>query len=369
MRQADHLVRLSQTEKGKQMNQPAEQKAVAERQGIVAWAAQAYGVDPGKVIGILNATCFSQGKGEDPATDAEVASLMIVARAYGLNPFLRELFAFRDKKGGIVPVVGVDGWSRIINDKTQFDGLEFRYPPDATKDAPEWIECVIYRKDRSHPTIVRERLSECKRSTGPWQSHPSRMLRHKALIQCARVAFGFAGIYDEDEAQRIIEAEVTVVPADTPPERSATARLKNALVGAEEPTKAPTVEAPPESAPNLQERVAKAITDLQEHKDTETMRLFAEELPDDVRGHDDFTKAFAKRLGELNAAASKAIEGGGRAPGTPRMRKLYVEKMEKVADLDTLNVMYDETRGFDWPPADGALLSECFEKRKKELQG
>jgi hypothetical protein len=31
------------------------------------------------------------------------------------------------------------------------------------------------------------------------------MLRHKALIQCARVAFGFSGIYDPDEAERIVE--------------------------------------------------------------------------------------------------------------------------------------------------------------------
>jgi hypothetical protein len=34
---------------------------------------------------------------------------------------------------------------------------------------------------------------------------PKRMHRHKSLIQGARVAFGFAGIYDEDEAHRIIE--------------------------------------------------------------------------------------------------------------------------------------------------------------------
>jgi len=31
------------------------------------------------------------------------------------------------------------------------------------------------------------------------------MLRHKAMIQCARLAFGFAGIYDQDEAERIAE--------------------------------------------------------------------------------------------------------------------------------------------------------------------
>jgi hypothetical protein len=31
-------------------------------------------------------------------------------------------------------------------------------------------------------------------------------LRHKTLIQGSRIAFGFAGIYDEDEARRIIDA-------------------------------------------------------------------------------------------------------------------------------------------------------------------
>jgi hypothetical protein len=51
-------------------------------------------------------------------------------------------------------------------------------------------------------------MSEVNRGTQPWKSHPRRMLRHKALIQCARIAFGFAGIYDEDEAERIVEAQV-----------------------------------------------------------------------------------------------------------------------------------------------------------------
>jgi hypothetical protein len=52
---------------------------------------------------------------------------------------------------------------------------------------------------------VTEYLSECKRGTQPWQSHPKRMLRHKAMIQCARLAFGYVGIYDQDEAERIVD--------------------------------------------------------------------------------------------------------------------------------------------------------------------
>jgi hypothetical protein len=34
------------------------------------------------------------------------------------------------------------------------------------------------------------------------------MLRHKAIIQCARVAFAFTGIKDEDDAEVISAAEV-----------------------------------------------------------------------------------------------------------------------------------------------------------------
>jgi hypothetical protein len=34
------------------------------------------------------------------------------------------------------------------------------------------------------------------------------MLRHKAMIQCARIAFGFGGIYEQDEAERIVENSI-----------------------------------------------------------------------------------------------------------------------------------------------------------------
>lgn len=151
--------------------------------------------DPQELVATLKATAFRSN-----ATDAQFNVLMIVATQYGLNPFTREIYAFPDKNNGITPVVGVDGWARIINSHPQFDGMEF------TSDA-ESCTCKIYRKDRNHPTTVTEYLEECKRNTQPWNSHPRRMLRHKAMIQAARLAFGFGGIYDEDEAERIETAE------------------------------------------------------------------------------------------------------------------------------------------------------------------
>lgn len=170
------------------------------------------GVD---LINTLKATAF---KGD--VSDAQMTALLVVANQYRLNPWTKEIYAFPDKKNGIVPVVGVDGWARIINSHPQFDGMEFSYSdelvqmPSAASKAPAWIECSMFRKDRTRPVVVREYLDECYREpfkgqygvvNGPWQSHPKRFLRHKATIQCARLAFGFGGIYDQDEADRIIE--------------------------------------------------------------------------------------------------------------------------------------------------------------------
>ena len=124
-------------------------------------------------------------------------ALLIVADQYGLNPFTREIFAFDDKRVGIVPVVSVDGWARILNDHPQFDGLDFKFGRRRTRQIPmpTWCECTIYRKDRTHPIAVREFFAEVSRDTGPWKSHPRRMLRHKTLIQCARIALGFSVEY------------------------------------------------------------------------------------------------------------------------------------------------------------------------------
>lgn len=195
--------------------------------------AQKFGVEAGVLLTTLKSTCFKQKDGV-PVSDEQMVALLVVADQYNLNPFLKQIYAYPDKKGaGIVPVVGVDGWAAVINNHKEFDGADFTWAAnvvelDGAKPCPEWVECTIRRKDRN-PVTVREYLDECYRPPfsgesrdgkpyrvpGPWQSHTKRMLRHKALIQCSRVAFALTGIYDEDEAARIIEAEVV----DTQPRK------------------------------------------------------------------------------------------------------------------------------------------------------
>lgn len=171
-------------------------KAIAKSEprqapSLLAKMAAKYSVDADKMMVTLKSTAF-QGN----VSNEQMMALLIVADQYNLNPWTKEIYAFPDKNG-IVPVVGVDGWARIINEDKNFDGMAF-------DQDDEKCTCTIYRKDRNHPVAVTEYLSECHRNTGPWKSHPKRMLRHKSMIQCARLAFGFGGIYDQDEAERIV---------------------------------------------------------------------------------------------------------------------------------------------------------------------
>lgn len=162
--------------------------------------ASKYSVEPSKLLETLKSTLMPK------ATNEELLAFVVVANRYGLNPFTREIYAFPGRSGGITPVVSVDGWIHLMNSHAQFDGVNF-----VTEDIdgkPYSVTAKIYVKTRTHPVEVTEYLSECVLPTQPWKSHPRRMLRHKALIQAARLAFGFSGISDEEEAGGSISAAI-----------------------------------------------------------------------------------------------------------------------------------------------------------------
>ena len=166
-------------------------------------------------------------KGKDrPATNEEFVSFIVVANQYNLNPLTKEIYAFPDKQGGIIPIVATDGWNNLMTSHKNYKAHYYkesdkRVTMTNAKPCPEWMEIHIVKKDDSE-VVVREYLDECfngnkKNRSGayyasPWDTHTKRMLRHKTKIQGAREAFGFGGIFDEDEGERIIDmghAEVT----------------------------------------------------------------------------------------------------------------------------------------------------------------
>jgi hypothetical protein len=188
-----------------QMNVPAK----IEKPMLLEFMADKYGLKPQEFANTVRATC-----GMPKASAEEFAAFMMVCKEYDLNPILREVYAFPKQGGGIVPIVGIDGWLNLINKQPMCDGFEFDVHHS---DSGELIAmtCRMYRKDRAHPVEVTEYLSECIRQTAPWKM-AHRMLRHKVLMQAGRYAFGFSGIYDDDDARAIAAAEAVDI---TPPQR------------------------------------------------------------------------------------------------------------------------------------------------------
>lgn len=176
--------------------------------------AKKFGIPSDAVFRVLRATAFSQSKAQQVVTEEQMVALLNVALEYNLNPFVKQIYAYPDRSG-IIPVVGADGWLKIINEHPEFNGMDINYSDKIIEigkrkhQLPEWLSCTIYRKDRAVQTTIREYTKELFRDLDgntPWNTHPNRMLRHKIISQAARVCFSFTGIYDPDEAQRILEA-------------------------------------------------------------------------------------------------------------------------------------------------------------------
>jgi hypothetical protein len=192
-----------------------------------------FGVAPAMVIETVRQLVF-RPKPTDVITDADICAYLIVVDEYGFNPFLRECYAFKDKWGNIQPVVGVDGWIRLGNEAMGnvdvcdadgcpiirdgeavrkrvrlLEGVEFEWEWEGGKVGKVPVSCtaIVHRRDRTRPTVVTEYFDECVQPTEPWKKWPKRMLRHKALIQGYRVAFGFTRIIDEDEMERVLSLQ------------------------------------------------------------------------------------------------------------------------------------------------------------------
>ena len=185
-------------------------KTTESKPSALALMASRLNVDQEKMLATLKGTVFQK------ATNEEMLALVVVANTYDLNPFLKELYAFPAKGGGIVPIVSVDGWNKMLIRQPDFDGIEFEFV-DKEDGSPHSCTATVHVKNRSHAVKVTEYFDECKRNTDPWNNMPRRMLRNRTLCQASRMAFGISGVYNDDEAHAVVNVDSTVTPAEPPP--------------------------------------------------------------------------------------------------------------------------------------------------------
>jgi hypothetical protein len=117
-----------------------------------------------------------------------ILSLLRSMQNLQLDPLCEEIGFTKYDDGQWQVLITIEGCSKLLNHHPQFNGLVFNQADTQVEGVPEWIECSIYRKDRVLPTTVREYLLEVRSENTIWQKMPRRMLRHRALQQCVRLA-------------------------------------------------------------------------------------------------------------------------------------------------------------------------------------
>lgn len=180
----------------------AETEAVEEKRSIVKTMADRYGLDVKSFMQLLSKTILPKN-----ITQEQAASFLLVCERYDLDPFASEVYAFA-ANGTVKALIGVDGYVSIAQRNPAFDGISYEEVSDKDGNVIG-ITCKVKRRDRSDPTVITEWLEECRGNSPMWKKMPRRMLRHKATIQCIRLALGLSGLGDLDEYRENID----LVPA------------------------------------------------------------------------------------------------------------------------------------------------------------
>jgi len=119
-----------------------------------------------------------------------ILTLLRMMQNLHLDPLKEEIGFTQYEDGHWQVFISIDGYSKLLNEHRQFNGLVFNQADTLIEGVPEWIECSIFRRDRMIPITVREYFVEVRNSHELWQKMPRRMLRHRALQQCVRLAIG-----------------------------------------------------------------------------------------------------------------------------------------------------------------------------------
>ena len=167
------------------------------------------------------------------ATDDDMKYCMGVAKAFNLNPILKQIY-FVPRKSKvdnkwiekIEPLAGRDSFLTLAHRSKRFDGIEsyvdIKQVPILTNDKwdikDELVAIAkVWVKGSEKPFIVEVNYSEYVQKTNAgeitkfWKDKPHTMLKKVAESQCLRKAFDITGLYDESEIRNdseIIETQI-----------------------------------------------------------------------------------------------------------------------------------------------------------------
>lgn len=170
------------------------------------------------------------------ASDAEMQYCIGVAKAFNLNPILKQIYFVprRSKVNDqwiekIEPLAGRDSFLTLAHRSGKFDGIESKVEIKETpvlKDG-KWSRendlvatAIVYKKGSDRPFIVSVNYREYVQKTAKgeitqfWRDKPETMLKKVAESQVLRKAFDITGLYAEEEYnQDVIDVKIEEKPA------------------------------------------------------------------------------------------------------------------------------------------------------------
>lgn len=229
---------------------------------MVIELAELFGTPAKSLINLMSTQIIKVPKNDPPATPGELMYALSVMRQYRLNPMLKQVHAWRDKRGDLCVMAGVDGWIKYANERPTFKRVEYKYgemcdtPDKKGKRCWEYITVTVVDSERGPMEMVPVFLDEWYQregqyGPGPWQKQTRHKLHVVAYRLAIREAYGMGGldVRDPEDFQGggYARAEATMTdsvddmakrleaakadPTDAPPEWKVTARGHDALMG------------------------------------------------------------------------------------------------------------------------------------------
>jgi len=147
--------------------------------------------------------------------DSELAYFLNVCKTVGLNPFIKEIWAYKDNRGNLLVFAGRDGFLSKAQLSPTYNGLrssEVREKDEYQADIPNGkikhtfdfkdrgaivgAYAIVFRKD-GEPTVETVEFSRYNRNFGAWKTHPEAMIKKVAETNALKKAFGISGIQSE----------------------------------------------------------------------------------------------------------------------------------------------------------------------------
>jgi phage recombination protein Bet len=151
-------------------------------------------------------------------TDLELSYFLNVAKFYKLNPFTKEIWAYRDLQNNIIIFAGRDGFLALAQKDKHWNGIascevregeefeldialgEISHRKDVTSKAKILGAYAICRpKDCQITTIEWADFDTYNKGRNVWKTDPAAMIKKVAEVHALKKAYGISGLQAEED--------------------------------------------------------------------------------------------------------------------------------------------------------------------------